>query len=525
MKRRDFLKTAIPAAALPVVLNGFNISALAKDKFQTISLLGAENDRILVLIQLNGGNDGLNTVIPLDQYSALSKVRGNILIPEKDVLKLNDSTGFHPSMTGMKNLWDDGKIGVVQNTGYPNPNFSHFRSTDIWTSGSDSDKVLTSGWLGRYLAETYPGYPEGYPSGEYPHPVSITVGNVVSTTCQGPSFSMGLAINATDNFYDLVSGGIDTAPDTYAGLELEFIRTIIAQTQQYTDVLKGAAEKGENKSTLYPAAGQNGLADQLRIVAQLISGGLKTKVYVVTLGGFDTHSAQVQSENDTKQGAHANLLSNLSTAIEAFQDDLSLHGLEEKVAGMTFSEFGRRIISNFSLGTDHGAAAPLFVFGAKVNPMIHGSNPFIPNDADAKDNINMEHDFRDVYYSVLKDWFGVSDGVMQSIGLDKFNYIPLFKSIVSADNNSFDNPNVRIISANPNPIINNTTLTYQALQGKVSIDLYDIRGIKVMELFNGFVNSGKNQLYVSLNGTSSGNYYISLKQQNYSSVFTINKVN
>src|SRR5690606_27957596 len=141
----------------------------------------------LVLIQLNGGNDGLNMVIPLDQYSGLTSVRGNLVLPESSVLALTDLTGLHPKMTGLKTLFEEEKLSVIQSVGYPDQNRSHFRSTDIWTTASDSDEYLTTGWLGRYLDLKYPGYPVGYPNEEHKDPFAITLGTVVSETCQGPS--------------------------------------------------------------------------------------------------------------------------------------------------------------------------------------------------------------------------------------------------------------------------------------------------------------------------------------------------
>ena len=154
MKRRKFLQTT-SAASIPLVLSGMKVGALPKSSFfPTIN----DSDRVLVLIQLNGGNDGLNCLIPLDQYSNLSNVRQNILIPESSVLQLEDGIGLHPVMTGMKSLYDNAKMNIIQSVGYPNQNRSHFRSLDIWTSGSEADEFLTTGWLGRYFNGLHPGF-------------------------------------------------------------------------------------------------------------------------------------------------------------------------------------------------------------------------------------------------------------------------------------------------------------------------------------------------------------------------------
>src|SRR5690349_15576816 len=325
MKRRDFLARTVPAATIPFLLGGYALRAYGRGPFLE-ALTGStnESDHVLVLIQLNGGNDGLNMVIPLDQYPALMNARSNIAIPENLVLPLTDRTGIHPAMTGLHEIFGNGQLAVVQSAGYPNPNFSHFRATDIWLTGSDSDVVLTDGWMGRYLDDVYPGYPDGYPNTVVPDPIAIQVGSVVTSGLQGPAVSMGMAITSPSSFYQTVSGGVDTAPNTPAGHELTFLREVAQQTQQYAVVIRNAATKAANLSPLYPAAGQNSLADQLKIVAQLVAGGLKTRIYVVNLGGFDTHSAQVDATGGNQTGAHAVLLGKLSAAIRAFTDDLRL---------------------------------------------------------------------------------------------------------------------------------------------------------------------------------------------------------
>ena len=346
MKRREFLTRAVPAATLPLMMGGLSFKAYGRSPIlEALVSSTAENDRVLVVMQLNGGNDGLNTVIPLDQYAALTAARNNILIPRSQVLQLTGVTGLHPSMTGARALFDMSKLAVVQAVSYPNPNFSHFRATDIWLTAVDSTQILDTGWLGRFLDDEYPDYPNSYPNTVMPDPLAIQIGSIVSSGLQGPTVTMGMAVTNPNATYT-IPGGDDTPPATPAGHELTYIRQVAQQTQQYAVNIKGASTKGANKSTNYPSAGSNSLADQLKIVARLISGGLKTRIYIVNLGGFDTHSSQL--------GTHATLLGRLATAMFAFQDDLRLLGIEDRVIGMTFSEFGRRIKSNASGGTDHG---------------------------------------------------------------------------------------------------------------------------------------------------------------------------
>jgi uncharacterized protein (DUF1501 family) len=196
---------------------------------KAIAEASAKNGRVFVLIQLSGGNDGLNTIIPLDQYSTLSSARNNILIPDTKVLKLNgiNGTGLHPSMTGLQNLYNNQKLNIVQAVGYPNPNFSHFRATDIWHTASESNQYLNSGWAGRYLEDLYTGFPVGYPSSSDPDPLAISIGYSVSTALMGPTANTGMAITNPSSFYQLVNGTVDPAPNTPAGHELTYVRLIL----------------------------------------------------------------------------------------------------------------------------------------------------------------------------------------------------------------------------------------------------------------------------------------------------------
>jgi uncharacterized protein (DUF1501 family) len=429
MKRRDFLKHVVPVTALPFYVDGFRLMtygrpALLADSGGT----GAALDRVLVLIQLSGGNDGLNTVIPLDQYPAYYNVRKNIAILEDRVLRLTDATGLHPAAAGMKTLYDGGRMSVVQGVTYPNPNFSHFRATDIWLTASNYDQYLSSGWLGRYLDYEFPAYPGAYPNDVMPDPPAIQIGSVVSLGFQGPTQSMAVAIQDPSTFYQLVTGstngGQDQPPQTPAGQELSYIREVAVQSIQYASRVKAAADRALNRSTLYPPAGQNTLADQLKIVARLVAGGLKTRSYLVGMTGFDTHSNQVVA-SDTTTGTHATLLERLAAAVLAFQDDLEILGCDHRVIGMTFSEFGRRVASNSSLGTDHGTAAPMFLFGRMVRGGVVGANP---NIADlSSGNLKMQFDFRTVYASVLSQWFGVDQSEMAIALVRGFQPLDLFQ--------------------------------------------------------------------------------------------------
>ncbi|RYG44451.1 MAG: DUF1501 domain-containing protein, partial [Chitinophagaceae bacterium] len=265
----------------------------------------------------------------------------------------------------------------------------------------------------------------GYPNNNMTDPLGIQVGGIVSPALQGPVTNMGMAITNPSNFYALLNDGLTvTTTATRAGDQLAYIRQMSMITDKYAAVIKQAAQKVKQQSALYPAQGKNPLADQLKIVARLIAGGLKTKVYMVNMGGFDTHARQTDIK-DTTIGAHAKLLERLSEAINAFMADINELGAGDRVLGMTFSEFGRRIKSNASGGTDHGAAAPVFLFGNGVQPGILGQNPELPAIANVKDNIAMQHDFRSLYTAILEKWFLASPDKSQAVLLKDYPSLPI----------------------------------------------------------------------------------------------------
>jgi uncharacterized protein (DUF1501 family) len=428
MKRTTFIKSALSGLLLPSQVNGFSLRVLAESSWLQSLGGSTEEGRILVLIQLSGGNDGLNMVIPLDYYGAYIGARSNIAIPQNKLLPLNGFTevGFNPAMSELQHLFNEGKMNIVQGVGYPKPNFSHFRATDIWLTGADADQVLTTGWAGRYLNQEYTGFPENYPNRIMPDPLAIQVGSIVSPALQGPSLTMGMAISNTSSFYNLVNGVISPVPESRAGDQIGYIRQMAEKTDSYSGIIKKAAQKVKQQSLKYPDPGKNPLADQLKIVARLIAGGLQTRIYVVNMGGFDTHAKQTDA-GDTTSGVHAKLLGKLSVAVDAFMDDLIMLNIADRVIGMTFSEFGRRIKSNASGGTDHGAAAPVLIFGNKVNSGITGTNPILPMLATDNDNINMQYDFRSIYASLLKDWFRVEHGESRKILFNDYPILPIIE--------------------------------------------------------------------------------------------------
>ncbi len=517
MKRREFLGRSA-AVTLPALISGYAVKALDANSPLVQALMGGgpETDHVLVLIQLSGGNDGLNMVIPVSTYNLYNAARSNIAIPENSILRLNGyaNTGLHPSMTGLQSLYNDTKLKIIQAVGYPQPNFSHFRATDIWMTASNSNQEVYTGWAGRYLNYEYPNFPNGYPNASVTDPLAIQIGSTASLTTQGPSVNMAMSITSATNFYQLINGTSDPVPATKAGKELSFVRTVAKQTQQYAGTITAAAAAVTAQNP-YPA--NNSLADQLKIVARLIKGGLKTKVYMVSFGGFDNHSLQT-TVADTTVGTHATLLGRVSDAIKAFQDDLVYLEVEDRVVGMTFSEFGRRIKSNSSVGTDHGAAAPMFVFGKAVQGGVLGNNPTIPTVVNVNDNVPMQYDFRSVYSTLLEKWFCLPKETVQGLFPPNVNGqlqdLPLIKAGVCVTSTTPPNPSGSSLITNyPNPFTNSTTIKFDTEGGHTLIQIIDNAGRLLINLLEKDYPAAANGLTIPFNASHlpNGVYYARLQ--------------
>jgi uncharacterized protein (DUF1501 family) len=521
MKRRDFLFNSIPAAALlPEVIDGYSVKAFNMNSPLVQALMEGitDTDHVLVIVQLSGGNDGLNMVIPVSEYSNYFNARSNVAIPQNRVLSISgvNGTGLHPSMTGLQSLFSEGKAKLVQSVGYPQPNFSHFRATDIWMSASNSTQEVYSGWAGRYLNYEFPNFPDGYPSPDTsPDPLAIQIGSTTTLTTQGPVVNMGMSITSPTAFYNLVTGTNDPAPPTPAGKELTFIRTVNRQTQKYATAIQTAAARVPTQGT-YPA--NNSLADQLRIVARLVKGGLQTRIYMVSFGGFDTHSVQVNT-GDTTTGAHATLLQRVSDAIRAFQEDLRGLGVEQRVIGMTYSEFGRRIKSNSSTGTDHGAAAPMFLFGTSVEPGMLGVNPTIPVNASVNDNVPMQYDFRSVYATILEKWFCLDKTIVNTLFPPNINTqlqsLPLIKSGVCTGVTPPPPPpadRVKVLYNYPHPFDNSTEIFFKTEGGHTLVQVFDTMGRVIATLLEkDYAGPMQDKVKFDASGLPTGVYYARLQ--------------
>lgn len=526
MRRRGFLKK-IPIAAAPFVLNGIPVGVLAKGQLQQVAA-SSTNDKVLVLIQLHGGNDGLNAVIPIDQYAQYYNIRPNIAIPDDgtrgyipldSTLDLADQVGLHPDMIGTKTLYDQGKAAIVQGVSYENHNGSHFRSRDIMFMGGDYDDYYGSGWMGRYLDYCFPNYPEAYPTAEMPDPLGLELGTTVSLGFhQENGIPVAVAANDPEEFFDLINntGGLppDSVINTHYGQELQWIMDIEANSNTYADRLKEVFDNGSNApGVTYPetyplSAGRlsNPLTPQLQLIARMLSGGIKTKIFLARIGGFDTHGGQVE-EYDPTLGNHAALLYHISAAVEAFQNDLQAQGLEDRVVTCTFSEFGRRAASNASYGTDHGNAAPMFLFGKGVKPGIVGTNPDLNNLQN--NNVPMQIDYRQVFTTILQDWMGASDEAIAYTLFDEWldKKLDLFSNLLTSTNDDFLAGRFKLHSAYPNPVRDRTTFSYYINTAvEVRMDLYDSSGRLIRNLIAGPRRIGEHQVNLDLSDLKPGTY-------------------
>lgn len=500
MKRRTFIqRLAGTGIVLPIAMGFPRMRAFAKSPSGSIfaKLSSATNDNVMVLIRLAGGNDGLNTLVPYtnDAYYTARKAgtADDLSIAANTVIKLSDhdSLGLHPSLAPLRSLYDNGKMTVVQNVGYPNQNLSHFRSTDIWLSGSDWDQYQSSGWYARYLEELYPDYPSVLPD----DPFAIEFGSYLSTTLIGDHQNMGVAISSVD----YIPGQPDPDPvaSTHEGDEEAYVREVIRQSNIFTNSIKNAFTRQTTNRTTYPTSP---LATGLAAVARLIAAGMKTQMYILNVGGYDTHTNQLTT--------HATLHQNLADAVVAFQTDLEAFSLDRRVCMMTISEFGRRVTSN-GTGTDHGSAAPLFVFGTGVIGGVVGSDPNLAS-LEGPGNIRMEHDFRQVYASVLSQWYGATDDQLTPALSKEFAQLPIFEPLSQGGVGAGTTADAGFsLGQNyPNPASGSTVIPLGGIRRDGQFSIYTMDGRR---LATSGVASGQTSLELNIGELPTGVYLYELE--------------
>ena len=386
MKRRNFIKNSTLASAgaflIPSFLKPFEAMAMEQ-------LSGYKN---LVVIQLSGGNDGLNTIVPygMDTYY---QSRKTIALPSKEIIKLDDLQGLNPAMAALKGIYDQGYMSIINSVGYPNPDRSHFRSMDIWQTASDADQFLSSGWIGRYLDSNCRDC-------QFPY-TAVEVDDTLSLAMKGLT-KKGIALKDSATMYrntrePFFKDVLDSHDQDLNEDNLGYLYKTMIETYSSADYIQKTTRTYQSNQQ-YP---QSPFANQLKTVSKFINSGLKTRVYYVSLSGFDTHVGQ-----RIQQGR---LLKQYADGVAAFVNDLKKNGKLDDTLVMTFSEFGRRVEQNASNGTDHGTANNVFLFGGKLKKAgIYNQAPDLQN----LDNGDLKYqvDFREVYASILNKWLDVNDG-------------------------------------------------------------------------------------------------------------------
>ncbi len=534
MKRRNFIKLTATASALTLLPT----EVFALFKSAGMASCPNVNAKKLVLIQLSGANDGLNTVVPLNQYGTYSTLRPTIklnnvgttngLIQLDSTLATADQVGLHPSLTGFKNLYDAGYMRVIQGVGYPSQDKSHFKSTDLYLTGGDgtaANNNLNSGWIGRFLENYYTNYLTAN------YPLGIQLGSSDNSLGYHGVVEHGMSMNMNGQdsagFYSIINGLGGTAPTNIPNSEygqlLQFILENDSSTNVYANSISTAFNAGSNSVT-YP---NTSLANQLKTVAKFISGGLKTKVYLVKLSGFDTHDLQVADATNTHLGTHANLLAQLSDAVNSFITDLNNQTLGDDVMAVTFSEFGRKAGENGGLGTDHGEVSPMFVFGTSMAAGVSGTNINL-SEAVLANNYQVrtvQHDYRRVFSTILQDWFGVSNPTLDlsfydyttNAGFSNSKLNPFLKPTAlvppSCYNNAlldaetFNVTNEILIFPNPTSEI----VTINSVDTINAVAVYSIDGRLVATYRNPQVN---NQFTINVQNYSVGIYTLNVTTDN-----------
>lgn len=497
--RRSFLEMAsMGGIATTLMAGGLPMQVFGKHAlFQSPQMM--DNDRTVVLIRLNGGNDGLNTVIPFNDGLYYEK-RPNIAIPKANALSISDNLGLHPSMAGLKALWDQDQLSVLTNVGYPTPNKSHATSGQIWERGDR--ELVSGGWGGRYIEASIPDIYTDLPE----HPVLTQVGSSNALFFNGRTGRLGFGIPNDQVLERLAESSIlydaEDVPATLWGEKLSTVRRVANSASQYGKVV-GDTLQAQSNAVEYP---DTALGRQLASIAKMIRGGLTTKMYLVRVGGWDTHENQLDR--------HVNLLTNLSNSLKAFQDDLDSDGHSERVLTATISEFGRRVHENGSFGTDHGEAAPLFVLGKNVLPGVIGDLPDLSGN-----NLPYGLDFRSVYATIMEHWLGLDNVSAQSVVNGAFDYQPFvaFNPVSPPDstsNEAVERPAATATLAQnyPNPFNPATNISFElAASSFVSLRVFDLQGRLVDTLVSKTLPAGPHNVTFEARHLASGTYFYRLE--------------
>jgi uncharacterized protein (DUF1501 family) len=494
--RRSFIQALGLVGGGSIMLGNAAVTA-SKPSPLSVALAESETDRVLVIIRLKGGNDGLNTIVPVYDYPTYANLRPTIKHQQNALINLNDDFAIPNYLDSMEVLWGEGQMKVVHGVGYPQQNLSHFRSSEIWASAA-SDYFEPTGWWGRYYEHLYPDYLINPPE----VPPAIQIGSIGNLIFDGQETNYAFSVANPEQLENVAENGqlhdLLNLPDCVYGDKLFFMRSTTNTTFTYAGVINDAYTSSTNQA---PYSDEQ-LANQLKIVARMIKGGLGTKVYMVTLGSFDTHANQPD--------AHRSLLEDLGDTLKNFYTDLEAAGMQNKVLSMTISEFGRRPYENGSNGTDHGAASPVMLFGPGLNGSgFVGTHPSL-TEWDVNDNLIPSTDFRSVYSSVLTNWFCLDPSVISLIMLNE-NY-PTVDIGFNCDilgTNDFGNVSTFVHAPvyRDNRVYIEMNMTNTA---HVDVKLYDIMGKELGTLKNEVLFPGLHSIDVkaTLNSRLSYGHYI-----------------
>lgn len=414
MKRRNFLKLTAPTVAAPFVLGNMSLTALGENELP-IDPCALATDRAIIVIKLGGGTDGINLVVPINQYDTYAGLRPTIKHELSELIQLDptmasaDQVGLHPGMQKFKDLYDSGKFHIVQGVSYPNANRSHFRSTKVMQAGLQGGSSLANpvGWAAKYLKQSY--NPDLFLD-----PLGISIDNeALFFNNYNDRYHVSLKVNGVNSMYNfantLPENFEDTSTLTDYNKSLEHIINTNDGIEQFATRIYNVYNSGSNDITAnYP---NTSLSAGLKLVAKLISGGSTTKVFSLNMGGWDTHNNEKNRQN--------NLVNTLTGAIDAFMKDLSAQNLDHRVMGATYSEMGRSVAQNANGGTDHGLIFPMFMFGGGVKEGISGTNVDLSNIAG---NVlhNPQHDYRDVLTTMMQNWLGTDSTCITEAGFGNF---------------------------------------------------------------------------------------------------------
>ncbi|MGB2281676.1 MAG: DUF1501 domain-containing protein [Flavobacteriaceae bacterium] len=527
MKRRKFIQLSSTGSLAGFLLNGHLVNAFTRTKLLNNVSEEVIRDRCIVMIQLSGGNDGLNTIIPKNQYDKYANIRPTIRIKNSGThagieldtsLSTADETLLHPNLTPFKQLWDDGKLNIVHGVGYPQLNKSHFSGRALMSKGgdgTDENSNKPDGWVARYLHS-------GFDHLQYEDPLGIQLGNKKPAdefhSDEEHKVDINLSGQDTSGFYSELSNignpmpAFENVPSEYIQ-NIEFINGMEVTATNYAQRISTVFDNGTN-SVSYPSYD---LADQLKTVAKMISGGSKTKIFLLRLDGFDNHANQVESESNSHRGKHADLLAELSESIKAFQDDLEQLDLDQNVVTTTFTEFGRKPVQNDNKGTDHGTLGPMFIIGSGVKGGFTGTHLSLDNLTYGPEgekhffDTQMQHDYRQVYSAIIGDFLGASDSTIidtefAAYDIDRLNLIE--HPILS---NPYEKtPQENSLKIVPNPVVNDIMIQFGSLEWlRGGIQIHDLQGRIVEELTVDF-SSGTNQIQLNLSHLSKGLYVLNV---------------